>query len=152
MAQTTVALLLLAALTGGTAPAHSGLTPAETRTAPLAPVSAAAPAANTAGNTAGNTAANTAANAAKPNLRACYDGRCKLTLSKTVRFKVSPRFGVTRLSISFNRTIVRVRATGPGVTSQAVLGLRSRGSVNGIGVQVVSLSRTKAVLRLAPTR
>ncbi len=135
MAQTTVALLLVAALTGGTAPAHSGLTPAGTRTAALAPV-AAAP----------------ATNAVKPNLRACYDGKCKLTLSKTVRFRVSPRFGVTRLSISFNRTSVRVRATGPGVTSQAVLGLRSTGSVNGIGIQVVSLSRGKAVLKLSPRR
>lgn len=140
MAQTTIALLLIAALTGGTAPAHSGLTPAETRTAALAPVSAAAP------------ATNATTDAAKPNLRACYDGRCKLTLTKTVRFKVSPRFGVTRLSISFNRTTVRVRATGPGVTSQAVLGSRARGSVNGIGVRVVSLSRTKAVLSLAPVR
>lgn len=136
MAQTTVALLLIAALTGGTAPAHSGLTPAETRTAAFAPVSAAAP----------------ATNAAKPNLRACYDGRCKLTISKAVRFRVSSRFGVTRLSISFTRTSVRVRATGPGVTSQAVLGSRARGSVNGIGVRVVSLSRTKAVLSLAPVR
>ncbi|GAA4198647.1 hypothetical protein GCM10022252_49490 [Streptosporangium oxazolinicum] len=136
MAQTSIALLLAAALTGGTAPAYSGLTPVETRTAALAPVSAAAPAANT----------------VKPNLRACYDGKCKLTLSKTVRFRVSPRFGVTRLSISFNRTSVRVRATGPGVTSQAVLGLRSTGSVNGIGVRVVSLSGTKAVLSLAPVR
>ncbi|GAA3410872.1 hypothetical protein [Streptosporangium vulgare] len=136
MAQTTVALLLLAALTGGTAPAHSGLAPAQTRTAAPTPVSAAAP----------------AASAARPNFRACYDGRCKLTLSKAVRFRVSPRFGVTRLSVSFTRTSVRVRATGPGVTSQAVLGPRSTGSVNGIGIRVVSLSRTKAVLRLAPVR
>ncbi|MEU8383580.1 hypothetical protein [Streptosporangium sp. NPDC048865] len=136
MAQTTVALLLAAALTGGTAPAHSGLTPAETRTAALAPATAAAP----------------ASNAAKPNLRACYDGKCKLTISKTVRFRVSPRFGVTRLSVSFTRTSVRVKATGPGVTSQAVLGLRSTGSVNGIGIKVVSLSRTKAVLSLSPRR
>ncbi|WP_436763044.1 hypothetical protein [Streptosporangium sp. V21-05] len=136
MARTTVALLLLAALTGGTSPAQSSPASAETRAVAPATVPAAAP----------------AANAAKPNLRACYDGRCKLTLSKTARFKVSPRFGVTRLSISFNRASVRVRATGPGVTSQAVLGLRSTGSVNGIGIRVVSLSRAKAVLRLAPTR
>ncbi|MEU4539996.1 hypothetical protein AB0G15_34650 [Streptosporangium sp. NPDC023825] len=145
-AQTTVALLLFAALTGGTAPAQSGLTPAETRVgtraAVLAPVAATAPA--TDGTARGRTAA--------PNLRACYDGKCNLTLSKAVRFRVSPRFGVTRLSISFDRTSVRVRATGPGVTSQAVLGLRSTGSVNGIGIRVVSLSRGKAVLKLSPRR
>ncbi|MEU3169795.1 hypothetical protein [Streptosporangium sp. NPDC006930] len=141
MAQTTAALLLLVALTGGTAPAQSGLTPAETPTAALAPVSAAL-----------GTDAVARGKATGPNLRACYDGRCKLTISKTVRFRVSPRFGVTRLSVSFGRDFVRVRATGPGVTSQAVLGLRSTGSVNGIGVRVVSLSRGKAVLKLSPVR
>ncbi|MEV4530880.1 hypothetical protein [Streptosporangium sp. NPDC049304] len=141
MAQTTAALLLLVALTGGTAPAQSGLTPAETPTAALAPVSAAL-----------GTDAVAQGKATGPNLRACYDGRCKLTISKTVRFRVSPRFGVTRLSVSFGRDFVRVRATGPGVTSQAVLGLRSTGSVNGIGVRVVSLSRGKAVLKLSPVR
>ncbi|MFF5112006.1 hypothetical protein [Streptosporangium sp. NPDC000509] len=142
MAQTTAALLLLVALTGGTAPAQSGPPPAETPTVALAAVSAAAPA----------TGAVARGKATGPNLRACYDGRCKLTISKAVRFRVSPRFGVTRLSVSFGRDFVRVRATGPGVTSQAVLGLRSTGSVNGIGVRVVSLSRNKAVLRLSPVR
>ena len=42
--------------------------------------------------------------------------------------------------------------TGPGVFSQARLGAGSKGSVNGIGVRVVSLSGSKAVLHLSPVR
>ncbi|MFB4275534.1 MULTISPECIES: hypothetical protein [unclassified Nonomuraea] len=90
--------------------------------------------------------------AAKPNLRACYDGRCELTLTKSVSFRVSPRFGITRLAIAFTAGTVRVKGTGPGVMSQAQLGEGTSGSVNGIGVRVVSLSSGKAVLRLAPGR
>ncbi|MFI6507053.1 hypothetical protein ACIBCT_05565 [Streptosporangium sp. NPDC050855] len=127
MAQTTAALLVLASLlSGGTA---AGGTPQ-----------------------ASPERVRVSAQAAAPNLRACYDGRCRLTLSKTARFRVSPRFGVTRLSISFTSRLVRVKATGPGVTSQAVFGTGGSGTVNGISVRVVSLSKGKAVLRLTPVR
>ncbi|GAA3712135.1 hypothetical protein GCM10022224_092110 [Nonomuraea antimicrobica] len=88
---------------------------------------------------------------AKPNLRACYDGKCDLTLTGSVSFRVSgSRFGITRLAISFTADTVLVKGTGPGVASQAMLGKGTSGSVNRIGVQVVSLSAGKAVLRLAP--
>ncbi|MBB6548585.1 hypothetical protein [Nonomuraea rubra] len=97
-------------------------------------------------------AAPTASAAAKPNLRACYDGTCKLTLTKGVSFRVSSRFGLSRLAITFNSTTVRVKGTGPGVMSQAFLGEGSTGSVNHIGVRVVSLSSGKAVLRLTARR
>ncbi|MGR6916800.1 hypothetical protein ACU635_21385 [[Actinomadura] parvosata] len=97
-------------------------------------------------------AAAGAAAAAKPNLRACYDGRCNLTLTKSVSFRVSPRFGITRLAISFNSSTVRVKGTAPGVMSQAFLGEGATGSVNNIGVRVVSLSSGKAVLRLSARR
>ncbi|MEV0160705.1 hypothetical protein B0I32_124134 [Nonomuraea fuscirosea] len=89
---------------------------------------------------------------AKPNLRACYDGKCKLTLTKSVSFRVSSRFGITRLAIAFNSSTVKVRGTGAYVSSQAVLGRGSTGSVNGIGVRILSLSGSKAVLRLSPVR
>ncbi|MEU8360307.1 hypothetical protein AB0C27_30265 [Nonomuraea sp. NPDC048882] len=89
---------------------------------------------------------------AKPNLRACYDGKCKLTLTKSVSFRVSSRFGITRLAIAFNSSMVKVRGTGAYVSSQAVLGRGSSGSVNGIGVRILSLSGSKAVLRLSPVR
>ncbi|MFI6790558.1 hypothetical protein ACIBG4_24845 [Nonomuraea sp. NPDC050383] len=85
-----------------------------------------------------------------PNLRACFDGRCKLTLSRPVSFRVSSRYGITRLSITFTRQVVRVKGTGPGVSSQATLGAGASGSVNGIGVRVVSLTGRKAALRLSP--
>ncbi|MEV0826207.1 hypothetical protein [Nonomuraea rubra] len=97
-------------------------------------------------------AAPTASAAAKPNLRACYDGTCKLTLTKGVSFRVSSRFGLSRLAITFNSATVRVKGTGPGVMSQAFLGEGSTGSVNHIGVRVVSLSSGKAVLRLTARR
>ncbi|HEX4817168.1 MAG TPA: hypothetical protein VFV66_30875 [Nonomuraea sp.] len=97
-------------------------------------------------------AAGPAGAAAKPNLRACYDGACKLSLTKRVSFRVSPRYGITRLAISFTGSRVHVRGTGPGVRSEAFLGKGSSGSVNGIGVRIVSLSSGKAVLRLSPKR
>ncbi|GAA4957722.1 hypothetical protein HD597_001864 [Nonomuraea thailandensis] len=89
---------------------------------------------------------------AKPGLRACYDGTCRLTLTKGVSFRVSSRFGITRLAITFTSTTVRVKGTGTGVMSQAFLGEGSTGSVNDIGVRVVSLSPGKAVLRLTARR
>ncbi|MFG1707786.1 hypothetical protein ACFLIM_31730 [Nonomuraea sp. M3C6] len=89
---------------------------------------------------------------AGPNLRACYDGKCKLTLTKRATFRVSSRFGLTRLTITFNSQSVRVRGTGPGVMSEALLGEGTSGSVNNIGIRVVSVSSSKAVLRLSPVR
>ncbi|MGW4801235.1 hypothetical protein ACWEPC_53325 [Nonomuraea sp. NPDC004297] len=92
----------------------------------------------------------TATAATGPDLRACHDGRCDLTLTRSVSFPVSSRFGITRLAISFDSSIVNVKGTGPGVSSQALLGKGASGSVNNIGVRVVSLSAGKAVLKLAP--
>lgn len=94
--------------------------------------------------------ATTATAATGPDLRACHDGRCDLTLTRSVSFPVSSRFGITRLAISFDSSIVNVKGTGPGVSSQALLGKGASGSVNNIGVRVVSLSAGKAVLKLAP--
>ncbi|MEW9554944.1 hypothetical protein [Nonomuraea sp. NPDC050783] len=85
---------------------------------------------------------------ARTDLRACYDGACKLTLTKAVSFPVSRTFGITRLAVSFDRHRVRVKGTGPGVSSQALLGAGGSGSVNGIGIKVVSLSSKRVVVRL----
>ncbi|MEQ4722880.1 hypothetical protein [Nonomuraea sp. B19D2] len=41
-------------------------------------------------------AATPAAAAAKPNLRACYDGKCKFTFTKPVKFRVAKKFGLDR--------------------------------------------------------
>ncbi|MEV5328068.1 hypothetical protein WBK31_07070 [Nonomuraea sp. N2-4H] len=40
---------------------------------------------------AGSTAAKPKKKSKKPNLRACYDGTCKLTITKPVSFRVHPQ-------------------------------------------------------------
>lgn len=40
-------------------------------------------------------AATPAAAAAKPNLRACYDGKCTFTFTKSVRFRVAKKYGLS---------------------------------------------------------
>ncbi|WP_406315360.1 hypothetical protein OHA77_00895 [Streptosporangium sp. NBC_01639] len=149
MAQTTVALLMLtSALTGGLAQTagtprtQPDLTPVKSQTAASVPASSTTPV----------TSAAAPRSATGPNLRACYDGTCRLTLSKPVKFRVSPRFGVTRLSVSFGPDSVRVKATGSGVSSQVLLGAGASGSVNSIGVRVVTTSSSKAVLSISPVR
>ncbi|WP_336212796.1 hypothetical protein [Nonomuraea sp. LPB2021202275-12-8] len=96
--------------------------------------------------------ASATAAVAAPNLKACYDGNCKITLKKRASFRVSPRFGITRVTITFDSRSVRVRGTGPGVTSEGVFSKGGSASINGIGFQLVSLSGGKAVLRLKPVR
>ncbi|MBB2910786.1 hypothetical protein FHS43_002049 [Streptosporangium becharense] len=161
MVRTTVSLLaLISALAGCAAqtdgagrmpsdPAPAGTRPglstpgsSATSASDAAPASSPAPAAGAAvpGHTAG------------ADLRACYDGKCRLTLAEPVGFWVDPRFGVTWLSISFDRHSVRVVATGPGVRSQATFGPGALSSVNGIGIRAVSLSASRAVLHLSPAR
>ncbi|WP_431895439.1 hypothetical protein [Nonomuraea sp. bgisy101] len=54
--------------------------------------------------------------------------------------------------MTFTGDYVRVKGTGPGVTSQAQLRAGTTGSVNGIGIRVLSLSGGKVALRLAPRR
>jgi hypothetical protein len=138
MAQTTAALLVLASLlSGGTA---AGAAPQASQE--RVQVSA----------QASPERVRVAAQTAAPNLRACYDGNCKLTIRKTVRFRVNPRFGVTRLSISFTSNFIRVKGTGPGVSGQTMFGKGGSGTVNGIKVRLISLSGSKAVLRLSTKR
>jgi hypothetical protein len=116
-----------------------------------APATAATSAAASAATSATTSAATSSA-ARKPNVRACYDGRCTLTLTKGVSLRVSSRFGITRVSISFTSDRVHVKGTGGGGTSEAYFSKGGSGSVNGIRVRIVSLSAGKAVLRLAPER
>ncbi|MET8007829.1 hypothetical protein [Nonomuraea glycinis] len=96
-------------------------------------------------------AAQSAATTA-PNYRACYDGTCKITLTKKASFRVHPRFGITRLTITFNSRQVRVKGTGPGVTAGGGFSKGGAVTVNGIQFTVTSLSGKKAVLRLKARR
>lgn len=96
-------------------------------------------------------AAPTAAVAAKPpNVRACFDGKCKITITKAVKFRISSRYGFTRLSIArVGSGMVKVRGTGPGVSSTVVLGSGGRGTINNLSVRV-SVTQKSATIRLAP--
>ncbi|PZG08572.1 hypothetical protein [Nonomuraea aridisoli] len=90
--------------------------------------------------------------AKKAAVKACYDGRCRLTLTKRVAFPVDPRFGITRLTVDFTADIVRVTGSGARAMSRTQIGKGGSGSVNGIGVRVESLSASKAVVVLTPKR
>ncbi|RVX42576.1 hypothetical protein EDD27_5212 [Nonomuraea polychroma] len=89
---------------------------------------------------------------AKPNLRACFDGSCKLTITKRVSFRVSSRFGITRLSVGFTADRVSVKGAGPGVATAGSFTKGGSATVSGIHFRLVSLSSRKAVLRLTPVR
>ncbi|MGP3912649.1 hypothetical protein [Nonomuraea sp. 10N515B] len=119
------------------------LAPAGQASATAAVVSAAGPA---------TVPAAVAAVSAKPNLRACYDGRCKLTLTKRVTFRVSSRFGITRLSVGFTGKGVTVKGTGPGIGAGASFSKGGSATVSGIKFSIVSLSSRKVVLNLVPVR
>ncbi|WP_433511750.1 hypothetical protein ACQP2T_49510 [Nonomuraea sp. CA-143628] len=96
--------------------------------------------------------ASAATAAAKPpNVRACFDGKCKITITKAVRFRISSRYGFTRLSIArVGSGMVKVRGTGPGVSSTVVLGSGGRGTINNLSVRVSSVTQKSATIRLAP--
>ncbi|WP_188187861.1 hypothetical protein [Nonomuraea sp. SYSU D8015] len=96
-------------------------------------------------------AAATAASAAakKPNLRACYDGNCKITITKRVSFRLDPSFGVTKVWIRFNQNMVEVSAKGPGLALGGGFSEDGSTTLNGITFSVSSLSKRKAVIRLS---
>ncbi|MFI7135521.1 hypothetical protein ACIBQ1_58405 [Nonomuraea sp. NPDC050153] len=85
---------------------------------------------------------------AKPNVRACYDGNCKLTLTKSVSFRVSPKLGLTRLYISFSADGLAVSGTG-GSSVESSGSVDGTVTVNGIKIRPLSLSDSRAVLRLS---
>ena len=97
-------------------------------------------------------AASASAAASKtPNVRACFDGKCKITITKAVTFPVSSQLGFTTLSIArIGSRLVKVQGTGPGVSSTSTLGAGGHGSVNNLSVRVLSITQSSATLRLAP--
>lgn len=92
------------------------------------------------------------ASAAKtPNVKACFDGKCKITITTAVKFRISSRFGFTRLSIArVGSSAVKVQGTGPGVSSATTLGAGGNGSVNNLSVKVSSITDKSATIHLAP--
>lgn len=91
--------------------------------------------------------------ARKPNLRACFDGRCKITISRPVSFRISSRYGFSRISIARKPgRLVQVTGRHAGGFAQATLGKGGLATLNNLSVRVLSVTRTKATLRFAPAR
>ncbi|MER6948268.1 hypothetical protein ABT294_30000 [Nonomuraea sp. NPDC000554] len=95
-------------------------------------------------------AAAPASAAAGPNLRACYDGKCKITITKPVSFRVSSRYRLSRVRVSkvyvgglFHADMVRVEAPGLVTT----LGEGASGSLNSLSVRVLSITDRGATVR-----
>jgi hypothetical protein len=97
-----------------------------------------------------------AAATAAPNLRACYDGKCKFTFTKAVSFRVSSRYyGFTRVYVSkeymggmFNQDMVVVRA--PGMTSSLGKGASGEfryGKKRTLNFRVLSITDRGATIR-----
>ncbi len=85
-----------------------------------------------------------------PKFRKCFDGRCTITVRKPVSFKISERFGFTRLTVSRRGLTVRVKAKGPGISGGASITKGGISVLNGISIRIVSISRSKATVRFAP--
>jgi hypothetical protein len=90
---------------------------------------------------------------ARTNLRACFDGNCRITVSKPVSFRVSGRFGFTKVSVrSGGSGLVRVQGTAPGVSSAVVLGAGASGTINNLAVRAESIKGRKMTVRLTPVK
>lgn len=87
----------------------------------------------------------------KPNRRACYDGKCTITITKPVSFRVSSRYRLSRVRVAkvyshfYNRDMVHV--SGPGVS--VTLGEGARGSLNSLSVRVLSITSRGAKVRFS---
>ncbi len=86
--------------------------------------------------------------AAKPHLRACYDGNCKITITKKVSFPVDNSFGITRLTLSFKADRIYHKYSGPGLRGSGYFDEGGSSTIHGILVYDLSVSKKKAVLAL----
>ena len=126
------ALLATALLAAGAPPAHAR----RTAPAPAAPAAAVA-----------------AHQARKPNLRACFDGKCTITVTRPVGFRISGRYGFTRVSVARRPGLrVRVTARGRGVFLTATIDRYGLAMLNDLSVRILAIDRAKARLRFAPVR
>ncbi|RBQ16279.1 hypothetical protein DP939_30380 [Spongiactinospora rosea] len=95
------------------------------------------------------TAAPAHAAAAKPNLRACYDGKCKFTFTRPVSFRVAKRYRLGRVRVArvyngaFGGHLVQV--SGPGLVSTLSEG--ARGTLNGLSFRVLAITSRGATIR-----
>ncbi|MEV4116609.1 hypothetical protein [Nonomuraea sp. NPDC049695] len=94
--------------------------------------------------------ATPAAAAAKPNLRACYDGKCTFTFTKPVKFRVAKKYGLSgwvhvakEWSDLFGTDVVAVWSGG----SSAYGGEGTSGGINKLDFRVLSITGTGATIR-----
>ncbi|MFI7144186.1 hypothetical protein ACIBO2_04665 [Nonomuraea sp. NPDC050022] len=96
--------------------------------------------------------AATSASAGKPrDVSDCFDGKCKITITKPVSFPLSSTLGFTTLSIARIGYAVEVKGTGPGASSSTQLSAGGNGSVGALTVRVLSITHNSATVRLAPS-
>ncbi|QFQ95487.1 hypothetical protein F9278_04005 [Streptomyces phaeolivaceus] len=86
-----------------------------------------------------------------PDTAACFDGRCRLTVSKPLSIDVDSRFGVGELRVTkvTDDTVV-LQSSGAGTFLSSSLGEGGTGGLNGLGFRVESLEGGTAVLEFFP--
>jgi hypothetical protein len=91
--------------------------------------------------------------AAGSDVRACFDGRCELAVSKPTGFAVDHRFGINRVSITrITADDVSMTATGPGVFLGAQTGPGGICTLNGLTIRVKSIKHGTAIVVISPNR
>ncbi|WP_214321128.1 hypothetical protein [Nonomuraea sediminis] len=81
----------------------------------------------------------------------CFDGSCKITVTRSVSFRVSSRYGITKISITRQSGgMVRVRGYGGGVSLEVRFDRYGSGRLNNLLVTPVSIKRRSATLRFRP--
>ncbi|MFI7632859.1 hypothetical protein [Nonomuraea sp. NPDC049400] len=95
-------------------------------------------------------AATPATAAAKPNLRACYDGKCKFTFTKPVKFRVAKKYDLDgyvhvakEWSDMLGQDVVAVWSGG----STAYSGVGTSGGINKLDFRVLSITDQGATIR-----
>jgi hypothetical protein len=93
---------------------------------------------------------------AKPNLRGCYDGKCKFTFTKPVSFRVSSKFGFPRVRVSKvdaemiavqTTSVRRIRGELHMTGGNVYLGEGSWGSSGSLSFRVLSVTDRGATIR-----
>ena len=83
--------------------------------------------------------------------KACFDGRCELTVSEPLSIEVDSRFGVGDLRVTkITDDTVVLRSSGAGTHLSSSVGEGGTGGLNGLGFRVKSLDGGTAVLEFFP--
>ncbi|MEV1176367.1 hypothetical protein [Nonomuraea sp. NPDC049784] len=95
-------------------------------------------------------AASPAAAAAKPSLRGCYDGKCKFTFTKPVKFRVARKYGLSgwvHVAKQYNEMagadVIVVWSGG----SSAYLGEGTSGGIGELDFRALSITGQGATIR-----